>query len=100
VSAVFIPRTLFLVFVEMTSSKTSSRVIPQNNSLNNFLRAMFSVKSGKTTALKKIFEELFEIRRYEGLRISSGNATKIVSSRTFLSFSISASLSFPFSPLP
>jgi len=38
--------------------------------------------------------------RYVGLRISSGNATKIVSSHTFLSFSISALLSFPFSPLP
>jgi len=61
VSADFVPRTLFLVFVEMTSSKTSSRVIPRNNSSNNFLSAVFSVKSGKTTALKKLFEELFEI---------------------------------------
>jgi hypothetical protein len=54
-------------------------------------------------ALKKLFEELFVIRdtrRYVGLRISSGYATKTVSSRTFLSFSISASLSLPFSPLP
>jgi hypothetical protein len=57
VSAVFVPHTLFLVFVEMTSS----RVIPWNNSSNNFLSAVFSVKSGKTMALKKLFEELFEI---------------------------------------
>jgi len=57
VSAVFVPHTLFLVFVEMTSS----RVIPWNNSSNNFLSAVFLVKSGKTTALKKLFEELFEI---------------------------------------
>ena len=61
VSGVFVPRTLFLVFVEMTSSKMSSRVIPRNNSSNKFLSAMFLVKSGKTTALKKLFEELFEI---------------------------------------
>jgi hypothetical protein len=61
VSAIFVPRTLFLVFVKITSSKMSSRLIPQNNSSNNFLSAVFLVKSGKTMALKKLFEELFKI---------------------------------------
>ena len=63
VSAIFILRTLFLVFVDVTSSKTSSRVIPRNNSSNNLLRAVFWLESDKNTARNKLFEELFEIRR-------------------------------------
>jgi hypothetical protein len=35
----------------------SSKAIPQNKSSNNLLSAMFLVKSGETTALKKLFEE-------------------------------------------
>jgi hypothetical protein len=63
VFAIFILCTLFLVFVKVTSPKTSSKVIPQNDSSNNFLSAVFLVKSGKTKALNKLFEELFDIRR-------------------------------------
>jgi len=80
VSAVFILRTLFLVFVDVTSSKTSSRVIPRNNSSNNFLSAVFSVKTCKLRHLKNYSKSY---SRYVGLQISSGTATKIVSSRTF-----------------
>jgi len=63
VTAIFIIRTLFLVFLEVTSPKTSSKVIPQNNSSNNFLSAVFLMKFGKTMALKKLFEEIFDICR-------------------------------------
>jgi hypothetical protein len=63
VSALFITCTLFLVFADVTSSKTSSRVIPRNNSSNNLLRAVFWLESDKNTARNKLFEELFEIRR-------------------------------------
>jgi len=63
VSAIFILRTLFLVFVDVTSSKTSSRVIPRNNSSNKLLRAVFWLESDKNTARNNLFEELFEIRR-------------------------------------
>jgi glyoxylase-like metal-dependent hydrolase (beta-lactamase superfamily II) len=47
----------------VTSPKTSSKVIIQNNSSNNFFSAMFVVKSGKTKALNKLFKELFDIHR-------------------------------------
>ena len=51
VSAIFIVRTLFLVFAKVTLPKMSSKVIPQNDSSNNLLSAVFLVKSGKTMAL-------------------------------------------------
>ncbi len=68
VSAIFILRTLFLVFVEVMSQKTSLKVIPQNKSSNNFYGAVFLLKSGQhfksqNTAFKKLFEELFNVRR-------------------------------------
>jgi hypothetical protein len=66
VSAIFILRTLFLVFVDVTSSKTSSRVIPRNNSSNKLLRAVFWLESDKNTARNDLFEELYS--RYVGLR--------------------------------
>jgi hypothetical protein len=86
VSALFITCTLFLVFVDVTSSKTSSRVIPRNNSSNNLLRAVFWLESDKNTARNKLYSKNYS--RYVGLRISSGTGAKIVSSRTFFSSSI------------
>jgi hypothetical protein len=52
-----------MVFVKVTSPKMSSKVVPWNKSSNNFLNAMFLLKSGKTMALIKLFEELFNICR-------------------------------------
>jgi len=86
VSALFITCTLFLVFADVTSSKTSSRVIPRNNSSNNLLRAVFWLESDKNTARNKLYSKNYS--RYVGLRISSGTGAKIVSSRTFFSSSI------------
>ena len=55
-SAIFILRTLFLIFVKVTSPKTSSKVIPWNKSLNNFLSAIVLPRR----RLKKLFKYLFD----------------------------------------